>query len=493
MDCKIVKLTEYQKRWITDKSRFKIGVISRQGGKSFSTSLEACIDCIENPGSTWVFLSAGERQSKELVAKAAMHLKALSQGIKEIESDYLANDVIYKKLEIVIPHSGHPESRIIGLPANPDTAVGWSANILLDEFAKHRDSREIWKAMFPTVTRGYKIRIISTFKGKNNKFYDLFYAAPTLQRYTGNKYELIGERGGWSKHFIDIYQAVEMGLELKDDEGKKIEPEDLRLALADQDTWEEDFECKPSDEASSFLSHALIASCEDIQLNPMPAWANKLFNRALYNYKRLVRELVLNIFPDDIFIKEFETDDFYVGVDIGRKRDLTVIWIDELKDNILKARAVIELRQQPFWIQEYIILSIMNHEKFARACIDETGLGAHITENSINRYGRKVEGITFTSANKEKLAFQLKENLEDKKSRIPVSNVIRNSLHSVKKYTTSTKHFRFDAEKTDETGHADHFWAKALAIQAASKPKGGNPGYQGIKNLVSKYFKKGAY
>ena len=43
---------------------------------------------------------------------------------------------------------------------------------------------------------------------------------------------------------------------------------------------------------------------------------------------------------------------------------------------------------------------------------------------------------------------------------------------SLKKYETSTGHFRFDADKTEETGHADHFWAKALAAQAASRPAG---------------------
>ena len=32
--------------------------------------------------------------------------------------------------------------------ANPDTARGFSANVFLDEFAFHKDSREIWKALF---------------------------------------------------------------------------------------------------------------------------------------------------------------------------------------------------------------------------------------------------------------------------------------------------------------------------------------------------------
>ena len=80
-----IQLTDYQKNWVQDKSRFKIGVITRQGGKSFGTALEAVLDSLETKTS-WVFLSAGERQSKELMSKAAMHSRAAGKVIQEIES-----------------------------------------------------------------------------------------------------------------------------------------------------------------------------------------------------------------------------------------------------------------------------------------------------------------------------------------------------------------------------------------------------------------------
>ena len=77
-----------------------------------------------------------------------------------------------------------------------------------------------------------------------------------------------------------------------------------------------------------------------------------------------------------------------------------------------------------------------------------------------------MEAIPFTPGNKETLAVGLKQNFEDRGSQIPADNVTRASLHSVKKYATTTKHFRFDAERTDATGHADHFWAKSLSVHA---------------------------
>ena len=459
-----IKLTQYQQNWILDTSRFKIGVITRQGGKSFGTSLEAVFDCVEHL-TKWVFLSSGERQSKELMATAAMHARAINQAVVELESDFWVDkDTKYKQLEIVFPNG----SRIVGLPANPDTARGHSANILLDEFAFHRDSRAIWKALFPTVTRGYKIRIISTFKGKSNKFYELFFGAPTRQKYTGKDFEFVGARGGWSKHFYDIYQAVEMGLVLRDEEGKTIEPEDLRLALNDDDAWQEEFECIPSDEATAFLSHDLISSVEDVRLDPDPDWVGPLIAAATANYEEFKRTKVRPALPLDVLARVEFLGDLYAGMDIGRHHDLTVIWLDQKINNILQTAAVIELKHQPYFVQEQVLHTIMSQKAFRRFCGDETGIGSQLCEGAKDLFGEgKAEGIPFTAENKETLAVGLKQNFEDKGSAIPADATIRNSLHSVKKYPTTTKHFRFDAERTEATGHADHFWAKGLAVQAA--------------------------
>ena len=460
----IIKLTGYQKQWVEDKSRFKIGVITRQGGKSFSTALEAVLDCLEHK-TKWVMLSAGERQSKELIDKCCLHAKAARAVIKEIECEFwIDKDTKFKQLELVFPNG----SRIIGLPANPDTARGWSAHIVLDEFALHKDSRAIWSAMFPTVTRGYKIRMVSTFKGKSNKFYDQFFTTPTLQTYNGDVYEYKGERGGWSKHLIDIYQACAMGLELRDEEGNPCEPEDLRLAMNDDDAWQEEFECIPSDEVSAFLTHDLIATVEDAKIVKNPAWAEALLAAAVANYPEYRNTKAEPPLPHDVLKGVSFAGELFCGLDIGRKKDLSVLWIDQKTGGVLHTVAVIEMSRQPFFVQRQVLHTVLSLPGCRRACIDETGIGAQLSETAQDMFGAKVEGITFTQESKETMAVGLKENFTDAGSRIPADSTIRNSLHSVKKYATTTKHFRFDAERTDATGHADHFWAKALATQAAS-------------------------
>jgi len=450
-----IPLTLYQKRWVEDKSRFKIGRITRQGGKTFGATLEAVLDCYEHV-TKWVCLSRGERQSKELIAQSKIHAKAIGVAVEEIEGTFKGEDAEYKMLEVVFPNG----SRIIGLPANPDTARGWSANILLDEFALHKDSRAIWRALYPTITRGYKIRIISTPFGKKNKFYELCTAD-----------------NGYSKHVVPIQVAIKEGLILRNEEGKPTTLEELKKGFGDDEGWAQEYEVEFLDEATAFLTYDLIASVENDECETTPDWAKALLDEAKDAYKEFRRTnleppLLQQIPPAPLFQRGV-VGDLYLGFDVARKRDLSVIWVDGLSDGVAWTRAVIEMAKQPFFVQKRVLFHLLSDPSVRRACIDQTGLGMQIAEEATDKFGEhRVEGIDFTPASKEALATGLKKNFEDLQSRIPMSNTIRNSLHSVKKYETSTGHFRFDADKTEETGHADHFWAKALAAQAANRPAG---------------------
>jgi len=93
-----------------------------------------------------------------------------------------------------------------------------------------------------------------------------------------------------------------------------------------------------------------------------------------------------------------------------------------------------------------------------------------LSENLARKHGAKILETTFTIASKEDLATRFKRSLQDRTFLLPASNAVRSSLHSVKRIPTSAGHFRFDAARTDETGHADHFWAAALADRASSLP-----------------------
>lgn len=411
-------LLPYQQKWVGDKSRFKIWLASRQIGKSFALTLEPVIDTVQRK-TDWVYLSVGERQSKELAQKAKLHLEAISVVAEELEDEFIGPDKVrYKQLEYLLPNG----SRHIFLPANPDTARGYTANLALDEFAFHKDSRAIWTALFPSVTRNreLKVRVTSTPNGKSNMFYRLWEGAERLK-----------DAGVWSRHRTDIYEAIEQGL--------PVDAEELRLGVNDDLAWAQEYLLEFQEENTAYLPYDLIETCEDPQAT--------------------IDALLEEIDP--------AAGDLYLGMDIGRHRDLSVIWVVQRVGDVSWTRCVIELVRTPFATQREVLYGLL--PRVRRACIDATGLGMQLAEEATRRFAH-AEGVTFTNAVKSDLATTLRRSFEDRQVRIPIDQRIREDLHSVRRVVTAAGNIRFDAER-DQQSHADRFWALALALHAHSSNK----------------------
>lgn len=405
----------YQRRWFQDKARFKIGKFARQTGKTFTTTLESVDDSFERvikqARTRWVILSRGERQAKEAMDEGVkLHAKAYGLTFEEYEVEYNIGVVKYNALEVAFPHG----SRITALPANPDTARGFSANVFLDEFAFHRDSNAIWKALFPVISAGWKLRVTSTPNGKSGKFYELDTA----------------DDDTWSRHSVDIYQAVADGLPR--------DIEQLRAGIADEDAWAQEYELKYLDEASAWLPYELISSVED------PGAGNpELYQGGMC----------------------------FVGVDIGRRNDLFVIWVLEQVGDVLWTREIIELKRAKFAEQDEALDEVMRRYRVARSCMDQTGMGEKPVEDAQRRYGEdRIEGVLFTGPNKLVMATAGKERFEDRTIRIPEGRpALRSDLHKLRKMVGPTGAPRFVAERDDD--HADRTWACFLAVNAAGGPR----------------------
>ena len=150
----------------------KIAVWSRQSGKSFAAALRAVIKCLEKR-TQYIILSKGERQSRLFMEKVKDFCQVFKE-FKVLPEFAELQETDEKTMEVYFPHN---RSRIIGLPANPDTARGYSGHIVLDEFAFHGDAHKIYAACFPIITRGYSIEVISTPNGTAGKFYEIAKAA----------------------------------------------------------------------------------------------------------------------------------------------------------------------------------------------------------------------------------------------------------------------------------------------------------------------------
>ena len=409
----IVPLLPYQREDVESDARFRWNCWARQTGKSFTKSLRRILRGLSRRR-TQVFLSAGERQSRELMAKARQHCRAL-QIATDYYDDRFFKGLSVKQLEIVLPGG----VRVIGLPANPQTARGFTGDVLLDEFAMHDFDREIWAAMFPTLLRGDgELDVASTPKG------------------CGNMFCQIRDNPRFTTSLLTLPDAVAYGLD--------VDVEQMRRAMGDETLFRQEFLCEFIDESTAFLTYEQITDCVDDAL----------------------------VCHCEVEPLACETRELFVGVDVGRVRDLTAAWVLASEGSVWRTVAVVELANTSFTRQFEVLSTLMALPTVRRCAIDAGGLGMQLSEQLVERFGgHRVEPVTFTPALKSQIAGGLRIAVEARQIRIPDDERIRNDWHAVQRAVTSAGHLRLSAPRV-EGSHADRFWAAALAVYAARSSTG---------------------
>ena len=393
----------YQQRWVSDESRFKIWLKSRQIGGSLGSAFEAVASCLDKPNTDWVVLSAGQRQSEEWMLKGNRVARMVSDALALDKPDCRTSEVRFTN-----------GSRILALPANPDTVRGYSANLVLDEFAFHERPDRIYEAIYPAISnplRGeLKLRIISTPAGRNSKFFEIW-----------NKSEELN----FVRHKTTIHSAIEEGLPM--------DVEALKLGLDDPEAWEQEYECEFVDATNVLLPYTLIDEC--------------VSDEATLDCEEQNGNAVR-----------------FVGIDIGRKHDLTVAWTLEKVGDVMWTREVLVLRNTPYHLQEELLSDRIN--RATHAAIDSTGIGNAISESLAKRFAFKLEECTFTQGLKAKIFPGLRRAFQERGIRVPRDRAIREDLHSVNELTTPGGNKQYRALRRAD-GHADRCTALALANYAA--------------------------
>lgn len=436
----VIQLRPYQQRWIDDKARFKIAVKSARTGFSFGTGIESLLDCIENAdgGTTWTVLSASKAQSVEFVELAQKNLQAIgatgqlyNEPYEDIEG---VSSITQSRIQIL-------NSRIIALPANPRTARGYPGNAILDEHAHQADSYAIWAAVARQVALGHKLRSVSTPNSEQGKFFDLASdlgvadgVAPKLNPFV---------KGNWSCHWVDVYLAVK--------EGCPINVEEMRDLFKDEESFSQEFLCVFIKAVGSWLGIDLVAMAEDS--GATVDWpAGYVPQGPLYG-----------------------------GIDVARDRDKTVLWLDEYIGDVAWTRMVMRLHAKSFPDQHEAMLPWVKMAN--RTAVDCTGMGVGIFDYLDKACRGRVMGINFAGKNdqgvriKTDMAIRMKERFEKHLDRIPKDADIRQAMLAIKRESTATG-VKFDAprieidspsaggKKKKMWGHADEFWAKAMASLA---------------------------
>jgi len=448
-------LLPYQRDFINDPAQILFFSASRRIGKTFSSAFKSVDRCIEKKNHRVWYSGADEEGGEDFIDECKYWVTFFNASATEISMEEGGDEIEFADeqkgiLNLTIRFANG--SRITVLSSNPKRFRGKGGDIILDEFAHHPQARAMWKAALPAaLVWGYKLIVISTHNGK----YTLFNTFVEKIRSGKSKFKA-------SLHEVTIRQAVDQGLydRIKGCPTTKEEQDAWIQELIDscetpEDALEEFF-CQPQDSKDPFV--------------PLPM---------------ILRTERKGILADPSSIP----GPLYLGYDIARKKHLSVIIVLQEMASQLVLREIRVMEKMKFEDQYTILAAYLKLPTLVRACIDATGLGMNLAEDAQNYFGTyKVEAITFNNSIKAVMANNLYKEFDTVSIFIPEDDVLRRSLNSIKKMVTGSGNIRFDvdAEENDKKdkkdtdnevniGHADHFWALALAINAARTTPAGIP------------------
>ena len=435
-----VMLLGFQRKWVEDNSRLKLCVKSRQIGLSWCTAYRVVRQKLTKGARLDSWISSRDEASALLFIEDAKRFADIFGVAAADQGQNVVDDSGHTAFSLRFANG----LRIHSMSSNPDAQAGKRGSRVLDEFALHPDPRKLYSVAYPGITWSSSgMEIFSTHRGSQNYFNELI--------------REINERGnpkGFSFHRVTLQDALEDGFLYKLQ--SKLTPDDLRIQMdeadyynfiragcADEESFLQEFCCVPADDNTAFLPYDLIAGCE---YREGESWESDLVDCK---------------------------NPLFIGVDVGREHDLTIIWLIEQVGSVNFTRRVIEMSKETFDSQEHALYSLLQLPAVRRCCIDQSGLGRQFAERAAKKFGAyKVEGISFTQATKEELAYPVRTAFEDRTIKVPFSNAIRADLRGVRKEVTSSGHVRFAGER-NRYGHCDRFWSLALSLHAAKSPATG--------------------
>jgi phage FluMu gp28-like protein len=484
---------------------------SRQIGKSFVLAAWAVDRLLTRPGRLVTVLSNSRDNGAEFVAKCAEVCRLNGTEYKSVDQ---SRGVQFQnmRMEVRIRAEGKT-GRIKVLAANPRTARGFSGDLILDEFAFHEDSQAIWEAAEPILASSpdFLCRVASTGNGRHNLFYRMTANLPHIHMWEklegrsnnaemGKENEEEGNEDGEDKKCIGVLvgtgivqspagfavsritrtMAHGMGVKIYDANTRaSITPEQARAQALDKRAYDQNYECAFADENLTLLSHELITAAE--------------------------REGVGLICEGDwsagaLAVMKEAKGPLYVGFDVGRKVDLSVITVMEDLNGLKVVRGILRMQNLRLPEQQERLGEVCRLARFRRAAIDMTGLGLGLFEYAQEEFGAgRIAGINFattvpatravalegrkreTVRVTEALAMELLQVYEDRRIWHPADGRLRDDLRKPEKVTTPGGRVSIAATR-DEAGHADHFWSFALALEAAGSA-GGEFYYRAVERV----------
>lgn len=421
----------YQAKILADEAKKIIIEKSRQIGMSEYIALKAVRDCVRKAARLdWWVLSRDETQAKLFLETCVKWAKLYDTGARQLGVEVIEGSNAYT-LEF---SSG---VKIHALSSNPDALAGKTGNVVLDEFALHKDQQLLLKVASGTITWGGILIVLSTHRGVNSVFSRLI--KQVVQD---------GNPMGWSHHKITIDDAINDGIveAINAKTGSNYTRAEFRASKRADCYTQNDFD-------EEFMA---IPRNSEGQLVP---WDN------------IIKAILDGCLKPDW---RQSTNPLYLGNDVARKMDLHCHCILEKIDDICYLREIaVQDPSDKSWASRDAKLAQLLDSPIIRAAIDQTGVGDKYVDDAQRRHGTwRIHGVIFNNAVKAHLAENLARGIETGKLRIPDDDRLIRHISAIAKGHSKTGMITYDADHSVD-GHADLFWALALAYDAAtSKPTG---------------------
>jgi len=437
IDGQTAKLYEYQKRVLRDKSDNRVIEKARQLGMSVVCAYEAVYYCFITTPMTCLFVSVTQNQSVELLRHSREAWQSIpdkmvvfdTDGTEQILDKGQARDT---QLTLELPNG----ARIISLPNNPDSARGYRAHrVYWDEAAAFDNEYEMLRAIGITRVRGGALTYISTHHGTITEFYKTCELA---------RYPKSDKWNGFNLHTIDWTQCPD------EKYCKFVLDQARQLGGTESVGFMEEFRCIPVDESVSFITKQMLDACiegfqnayEGETTDPLKFW-----NNLAYVGKNPI----------------------YVGIDVGRNVDSTVIIVLEDFGQYAAVRYICEISNVKLPEQTRTVIAKLKASYFTICRIDPVGLGRQMAESLIEEFGSKAELAEMQGIEKERMFTDLYTALANLRVLLPPKELsiecerLYNQLHSLKREYTEKAHVvRYVGS---EGTHDDYVFALALAIQ----------------------------
>lgn len=436
---------------------------SRQIGKSH-TLANWCVDRglqqLRNHHS-WliVVLSNSKDNGSEFAMKCGEAARRMGEAVDEVAEELpdaaALEKLVYDDMRFQVTLKiGNRVARILVLAANPRTARGFSGDLVLDEFAFHDDAPKIWEAAEPIISANpeFLCRIASTHNGKAS----LFNQMARSGNYVVNS---VRRSDAWRMGEIKITSLKT---------NKPITPEEAEAEALDKRAYRQNYENEPGDEMGALIPRELIQVAQRAPFFEVMSgqWDEPTLARL---HRSIGNGWELGI-----------------GQDVARTTDLSVVDVVGRLGTTRRQLATLEMRGMPLSHQRREMMKLIEAVRHGlrRVCIDSTGLGTGLVDELTDLYGGLIVGCNFSSTVPltaaviaegrkalsmglpERMALDLLALFEDRNIEIHSRPELLDDLRKPGRVVSTNGRKVSIAAERGKDGHADRFWAMALAEHA---------------------------